>query len=337
MQFRGNRPLLLTEDTSWLTGPAATAAAVVTDLEKMIVGRDNLTEHIVTGPSNIDLMALRLVREPGTTLTPDLIDSFCQGFSELDGYDYFLLDIGGGLTQTALSCCLSPCDSILVATTESRVLNQTLRLLKALSANGFHDPLKLVIMQAKNKQDAEETYILLEEILSREFHIPLEYLGYVGQLLSEDINPPQTPLLLELDEKRGEYFKFLTGLVEAGNENFHSELTPEVYLARMIELLSYPLQIPPAASFQKASTLPAKLELSLNNGEILPLLKAISEQIGTVGGELAQIRKMFETEVSAFGEKGPGGKAGYEAPGIIPLDLEAFAAQWDKGESDDES
>lgn len=335
LQAGGKRPLLLTEDTNW---PAASSDAphlAVRDLNKLIAGRENLATHIVTGPLDINFIALRLAREPDKNVNPELIEAFCQGVSGLAGYDYFILDIAGGLTQTALSCCLSPCDSILVATPEPRVLNQTLRLVKVLSANGFHDPLKLVVTQSQDKQTAEETYVLLEETAAQQYQIPLEYIGYVGRL------PDEGAQLLEPDEKRGEYFGFFAALLDSGKETFYGELPPEIFWARMLELLSYPLQIPPVKRSYPQGGGGGKLEISLDNSKAIALLEKIVDHLGAFGGELARIRKLFESEMPASGEKdpvfSPDDDDDDDVGQIIPLDLEAFSAQMNSSKTDNDT
>jgi len=73
----------------------------------------------------------------------------------------------------------------------------------------------------------------------------------------------------------------------------------------------------------------------MKNEEILPWLKIISEHLDTIGSELKRVRNLLELKVSPLPKNAFSNKTFKDKPEVIPLDLEAFAANSkDKGPTD---
>jgi MinD-like ATPase involved in chromosome partitioning or flagellar assembly len=324
----------MTEDTRWFASNV-TAPPTVQDLRDMIVQRERLFDYIVTGPADIDLVILRLTRDAAKGVEPELVESFCQSMLALNEYDFFLLDIPGGLTQTALTCCLAPCDCLLLVTPEDHVLAQSLKLLDILSANGFHDPLKLVVTKSDGSVAPEDTYNFLQETAAEKLNIPLEYWGAVNQIVRGEMEVSNLPFLLMLESENRKYFERLAMVLDDRNGTFHGKLTPTVFWTQMIDLLSYPLQMPSSEYLDEDNADPDNLEHSINDVDFYSVLQSISDNLSTIGGELIQMRKLFEQILPEGENEEPDEDTIQKTQEIIPLDIEAYAANRKKYQSED--
>ncbi len=335
LKAEGKNPLVITEDVSWLSEMDLAPSPTVWDLKQLIVDRKNLMENIIAGPSRIDALFIRLARDAAQNLEPGLIEQFCQQAGRLEAYDYFLFDISGGLNQVALSCCLAPCDSLLVVTPEAGVLNQSLKLLNILSVNGFHDPLKLVVTKSDGKQAADETYTLLQETSAQRLHIPLEYVGYVNQILSSGLEPQDRPCLLTSDGENSKYFELLAKMLQENTGSFHRELAPAAFWAQLIDVLSYPLQMPSSEMAANDHAGLEKMTLHLDTKALMPALDRMIEHLGTIGDELAQIKHLMKVKNEEAEKKICIYDTGKDSQEIIPLDLDAFVEQSQEKKSND--
>ncbi len=328
LRAMGRFPLIMTEDTRWFSGDAMTAPPTAQDLRDLIVQQERLFDYIVTGPADIDAIILQLTRDPAKGVSAELVESFCQSMLALNEYDFFILDIAGGLSSTALTCCLAPCDCILVVTPEAAVLNQSLELLTILSANGFHDPLKVVVTQADGRVAPEDTYTQLQKTAAQRLQIPLEYWGFTNKFIHGDLKNSNLPYLLDVESDNRKYFAPLAAVLDDREGTFESELTPAAFWTQMIDLLSYPLQMPETDSNEKPGDTAGSRNYQTSNGPMVAALNAISNNLGIIGGELIQIRKLFEQVSNPESETGDSEtENSKDASGIIPLDLEAYAAK----------
>jgi len=73
----------------------------------------------------------------------------------------------------------------------------------------------------------------------------------------------------------------------------------------------------------------------MKDEEILPWIKIISEHLGSIGSELKQIRNLLDPKAFSLPMNGSGYKTCKDESEVIPLDLEAFAAQSKDKRSDD--
>lgn len=326
----GKNPLVLTEDTNWLKDSKLTYSLIIRDLKQMIADRRQLAHSIITGPGEIDACMMRLVRDAGKNIDQGLIDSFCREGINLDDYDYILLDIKGGLSLTALSCCLAPCDSLMVVTPETHSIDDGLKMLESLSTNGFHDPLKLVVTKATDQKTADRAYALLHETAAQNLHIPLEYAGFVNHI-DQSPESPDKPFLVEDHDKNKQYFESLISNLEGGSKDLHQNLAPEAFWAQLIDFLSYPMEISSKNSMVGNSSHPYETESVSGNVEIMTYLNDISQQLGNIGDELAQIRKLYEKHVAAVESDTAESKKDCNFLEIIPLDFEAFISDMKDG------
>ncbi len=335
LKAEGKNPLVITEDVSWLRGMDPAPSPVVWDLKQMIVDQKNLTESIVAGPFQIDALFMRLARDVAQNLEPELLEQFCRQAGSLEAYDYFLLDISGGLSPLGLSCCLAPCDSLVVVTPEAGVLNQSLKMLKTLSANGFHDPLKLVVTKSDGKQAADDTYSLLQETVAQRLHVSLEYVGYVNQIISSKLDSLDGPCLLEDNEENTQYFELVAGMLQESKTGFHRDLAPAAFWAQLIEVLSYPLQMSSAEPVADDYVRSEKMPLQFDAQKLMPVLDRLVDHLGTIGNELAQIKHLMEVKNEEAEKKLCIYETGEDSPEIIRLDLDAFLDQAQEKSSDD--
>ena len=153
------------------------------DLEDVIEGEKNLSDIMIHDPSGTDVIPGATGVEKLATLTPENLSRLIDDFSCLDGYDILLFDTSAGISREVTSFCMASKEVILVIIPEPTSLTDGYSLLKVLSLNGYRDPVKVVVNQAKNERVAQTVFDKFSQAVQK--FLPLKVL-YMGCLPSEE-------------------------------------------------------------------------------------------------------------------------------------------------------
>jgi flagellar biosynthesis protein FlhG len=153
------------------------------NLEDVIAGEKSLTEILVHDPCGVDIIPGGTGVEQLTAMGPESLSRMIETFSCLEGYDVLFFDTSAGISRDVLSFCMASKEVVLVVIPEPTSLTDGYSLLKVLSLNGYRDPVKVVINQAKNERFAQAVFNKFNETVKK--YLPLE-ISYIGCLPADE-------------------------------------------------------------------------------------------------------------------------------------------------------
>lgn len=152
-------------------------------LEDVIAGDLSISDILIHDPCGVDIIPGGTGVEKLSTMAPEGVSQLIDSFSCLEGYDILFFDTSAGISRDVLSFCMASKEVLLVVTPEPTSLTDGYSLLKVLSLNGYRDPVKLVMNQAKNDRFALAVFNKFDETVKK--YLPLE-ISYVGCLPADE-------------------------------------------------------------------------------------------------------------------------------------------------------
>ncbi|MGN0144413.1 MAG: MinD/ParA family protein [Clostridium sp.] len=104
---------------------------------------------------------------------------FLSKLSELDNFDYILIDTGAGVSRDILSFISASEDLIIITTPEPTSLTDAYSLIKAADYFKLKDRAKVIVNKAFGKEEGFETFSRLNRAVTKFLEIKVEYLGYI--------------------------------------------------------------------------------------------------------------------------------------------------------------
>ena len=182
MGQRGARVLLLDADFSQANLDLLLGVHPRYDLQHVLAGERTLEEILVVGPGDVRLI-------PAASDVPELaeLDDYrreclLRGIGTLDGKaDLIIADTASGVTRDVLALCLAADDVIVMTTPEMPAFADAYGLIKVLSAQGIRQAPHLLVSQASNAEEAEETAHRIRLVARRFLHLELQSLGAIPE------------------------------------------------------------------------------------------------------------------------------------------------------------
>lgn len=138
-----------------------------------------IKDIIIEGSSGVSLIpggsGLNKVQE----LTENERHTFLSKLSELDDFDYILMDTGAGVSRDILSFISASEDLIIITTPEPTSLTDAYSLTKATDHFKLKDSAKIIVNKAFSKEEGIETFNKLNRAVTRFLKIKVEYLGCI--------------------------------------------------------------------------------------------------------------------------------------------------------------
>jgi flagellar biosynthesis protein FlhG len=153
------------------------------NLEDVISGEKSLSEILVHDDSGIDIIPGGTGVETLAGLGPEPLSELIGTFSCLEGYDFLFFDTSAGISREVISFCMASLEVMLVVIPEPTSLTDGYSLLKVLSLNGYREPVKVILNQAKNERFAEAVFGKFRETVRK--YLPLE-ISYAGCLPADE-------------------------------------------------------------------------------------------------------------------------------------------------------
>jgi len=150
-------------------------------LEHVILNQRSLEDIIIRDHHGIDIIPGSSGIERMANLESAQVERMAQSFSNLTGYDFFLLDTSAGVSNHVISFCMASPEVILVITPEPTSLTDAYSLLKVLSLNGFSGKVKLVVNQSKSATVAKHAYKKFQDVVKQHLALETSALGIVVQ------------------------------------------------------------------------------------------------------------------------------------------------------------
>jgi flagellar biosynthesis protein FlhG len=141
---------------------------------KDIIIKNFMGIDIVPGSSGIERMA-----DP----RPEELDFLVKALSELDEYDFLIIDTSAGISKNVISFCMASSEIILVVTPEPTSLTDGYSLLKILSLNGFKNSVMVAVNQCRNIEVSSLVFYKFKAAVEK--YLPVKILP-VGTILSDE-------------------------------------------------------------------------------------------------------------------------------------------------------
>lgn len=112
-------------------------------------------------------------------LTKEERSVFLKKLSELDEFDYILMDTGAGVSKDILAFIAASEELIIITTPEPTSLTDAYSLIKATDHFKLKDSAKVVINKAFSPNEGLETFNKFDRAVKKFLKIKIEYFGYI--------------------------------------------------------------------------------------------------------------------------------------------------------------
>lgn len=148
-------------------------------LYHVIRGNKNLREIILQTPEGIDIV-------PGANGYAQLADldslsreSLIRDFSELEDYDFIIIDTGAGISVNVISLVLAADEGIIVTTPEPTSITDSYGLIKSITQRNKDFPLSVVINKAKDELEGKKVAKRVIDISQKFLNVQPNELGII--------------------------------------------------------------------------------------------------------------------------------------------------------------
>ena len=151
------------------------------DMGHLLRDECSLEDAVIEGPAGINLLS-------GITGDDSFIDiqnNAMQKLVELGDqiekdYDYLLIDLGAGASKSIVSTILAAEELILLLTTEPTSVMDSYSLIKILANHQYKKPIKLVINQTEDEQEAQHTAKRIIKTVKNYLDLDLTLVGSIA-------------------------------------------------------------------------------------------------------------------------------------------------------------
>lgn len=150
-------------------------------LADVIQGEVSLQDIIIRSPDGIDIIPGSSGIERMADLEPDQMQDLVSAFSDLDEYDWVLLDTSSGINRNVLCFSLSAPELLVVVNTEPTSLTDAYALLKILFHNEYAGSVQVVVNQCKSLAAGEQTYDKFRRAVRLYLERDIPLLGVIPQ------------------------------------------------------------------------------------------------------------------------------------------------------------
>jgi len=149
------------------------------NLDNFISGDKKLDEIILHSNSGIDIILGSSNIEKMAQLKDKKISNFIASFSQVQSYDYFIIDTSSGISRNLLAFCLSATETVLIITSEATSLTEAYLLLEIMSLNGYEGTVKIIVNKCPSIPVSKRTYLRFETVAAKSLNIKMNLVGVV--------------------------------------------------------------------------------------------------------------------------------------------------------------
>lgn len=180
LKRQGKNPLIIDTDFGFTNIDVLCGVVAPYSLQNVLTGDKTLKDIIVEGPEGVKII-------PGGNDVVHLNDMsvdhkkvFQEQFSQLEGVDVLLIDMGAGVSKTSLLYTMFAQEILLVVTPEPTSLTDAYSLLKTMELSHFEHQVKVVVNRVVNEEESIRTFKKLEATVSNFLErITLEYVSCI--------------------------------------------------------------------------------------------------------------------------------------------------------------
>ena len=151
-------------------------------IEHVLSGMCLLEEICLKGPASIQVLPASSGVPHLTTLTESQQIMLQEQLEQLAaGTDILLIDTGAGIAPNVTYFASAADDTVVVVTPEPTSLTDAYALIKVLSRQYRERRFKVLVNQAKSRQEASDVFKKLDRAVDRFLHVAVEYVGWIPQ------------------------------------------------------------------------------------------------------------------------------------------------------------
>lgn len=138
-----------------------------------------LKDIIIEGNEGVALIPAGSGLNKVHELTENERQLFLSKLSELDEFDYILMDTGAGVSRDILAFISASEELIIITTPEPTSLTDAYSLAKVADHFKLKDNAKVIVNKAFSKEEGIETFNKFNRAVTKFLNIKIEYLGYI--------------------------------------------------------------------------------------------------------------------------------------------------------------
>lgn len=213
-------------------------------LDDVISNKKSIRDIVIKDYQGVDIIPGSSGVERIANLDQENVKRLISSFSELDEYDFFILDTSSGISRNVISFCLAASEVVVVITPEPTSLTDAYALLKVLSLNGLDGEAKIVVNQCQNTTVASQTYNKFKDVVKKYLPLDISPLGIVVQdkRFPEAVRKQQPLVSLYPESSAAKCFKVMAARLVANQPEDFRNLGLSSFWTRFLEFARGPLQ-----------------------------------------------------------------------------------------------
>jgi putative nucleotidyltransferase with HDIG domain len=148
-------------------------------LDDYIFGDKSLDEIILETKFGIDVIPGSSGIEKMANLEREEITNLVAAFSQIKGYDFFLIDTSSGISRGVIAFCLASNETIIVITSEATSLTDAYAVLKVMALNNYPGTVKILVNKRPSIPQAKQTFLRFKEVVNRHLEIDIAPAGII--------------------------------------------------------------------------------------------------------------------------------------------------------------
>lgn len=148
-------------------------------LDDYIFGDKSLDEIILQTKFGIDVIPGSSGIEKMANLEREEITNLVTAFSQIKGYDFFLIDTSSGISRGVIAFCLASSETIIVITSEATSLTDAYAVLKVMALNNYPGTVKILVNKRPSIPQAKQTFLRFKEVVNRHLEIDIAPAGII--------------------------------------------------------------------------------------------------------------------------------------------------------------
>ena len=179
LQQKGNKVLIFDADLGMGNDDVLMGLYPRHNIFDIIFTDLTIKDIIIEGTAGVSLIPAGSGLNKVQELTENERHTFLSKLSELDEFDYILMDTGAGVSRDILSFISASEELIIITTPEPTSLTDAYSLIKAADHFKLKESAKVIVNKAFTYEEGNETFIKFNRAVTKFLKIKVEYLGCI--------------------------------------------------------------------------------------------------------------------------------------------------------------
>lgn len=151
------------------------------NLYHVVKGHKSLKDIIIQTPEGVDIIAGASGYSQLANLNESQRNNLIKGFSELESYDYMIIDTGAGINANVIGLTMPADDVIVITTPEPTAITDSYGLIKSIVSQSRDKNLKIVVNRARSAIEGKKVAERVIDISGQFLEVQVESLGFIFQ------------------------------------------------------------------------------------------------------------------------------------------------------------